>query len=242
MASPNSLQKGSFHKGFEIQEVLRHGDGSRPHVLRIRFANSDAVLKDFDGCDKWFARSFGRLLAARESAALAALSEVSGVPDFIERVGSRALLMEFVMAEPAVKVYDDAQSTGDVEESTADIDWSKFIARFDALVNDLHEAGVAHGDLRSPMNTLITSAAEPVIVDFTAAFIRRGLEIPGRGWLFTKLAEIDQSAVTKMALHVDPRSVSDSDRERHHRRGPLDRMARRTGQSVRWLSRLLISR
>lgn len=230
------VPKQPLHKDFLVEAVLRAGRGSRPHVYRVTYAGKSAVLKDFDGCDKWFALAFGRLLAARESAALAALNGVSGVPDFIATVGSRALLMKYVDARPAVKVNagDDAAAIAE-----SDIDWAAFVVQLESLVERLHRTGVAHGDLRSPLNTLVTVNGEPVLVDFTAAFLRRGWPVPGRGWVYKKLCEIDRSAVIKMALRVHPQSVTGDQLARHQHRGLLNRSARRAGQSIRWLSRLL---
>jgi len=231
--------------------VLRQGCGSRPHVLRISYRDSDAVLKDFDGCDKWFALAFGALLARRESAALAALDGIEGIPQFLGRSGDRALLMQYVAAQPAVKVHATQASvsvdaspadTNGVDAHSTSVDWSDFLDRLQSLVRAIHEAGVAHGDLRSPMNTLVTATGAPVLVDFTAAFLRHGWPLPGRGWVFAKLSDIDRSAVTKMALRVDPGSISELAKKEYERRGVLDRVARRTGQSVRFLSRLLTQR
>ncbi len=226
------------HKGFTVEAVLREGRGSRPHVYRVASAHTQAVLKDFDGCDKWFAFAFGRLLASRESAALAAAAQVDGVPEFLSTVGSRALLMSYIDAEPAVKVHAQ-RHTSDADAPATDIDWVVFVTKLETLVQRLHRAGVAHGDLRSPMNTLVTSAGEPVVVDFTAALLRRGRWFPGRQWAFAKLCEVDRSAVVKMALRVHPESVPTEQIAHYRRRGLLNRAARRTGQSIRWLSRLL---
>jgi len=232
----------SVYKGFAVIEVLRHGRGSRPHVLRVHHAGTEAVLKDFDGCDKWFRLLLGKTLARRESVALAALIDVDGVPQFLGRIGSRALLMQYIPASPAVKVYASATETTNQYSDPQAINWSSFVNRLQTLVDTLHAMGVAHGDLRSPMNTLVTVTGSPVLVDFTAAFLRKGWPVPGRGWVFEQLCGIDRSAVTKMALRVDPDSVSDQVRQDYASRGVLDVVARRSGQSIRWLSRLLTDR
>jgi len=51
-------------------ETYRQGGGSRPDVFLLEKDGEQAVLKDHDGMDKWFAKVVGPLLAWREAKAL----------------------------------------------------------------------------------------------------------------------------------------------------------------------------
>ena len=82
----------------------RQGGRSRPDVLVIDIDGDQAVLKDHNQCDRWFATLLGPLLVWREQRALKRVAELEGIPRFYRCVGSRALLMEHLPGVPITKV------------------------------------------------------------------------------------------------------------------------------------------
>ncbi len=209
-------------------EVLRRGGGSRPDVLRVRCGDGEAILKDQNGCDTAFARLLGPLLAWREARALRRLHGLAGVPDLLDRPDSRSVLMAYVPAVPITKA--------------AHSDWPAFFAALDRLLEAMHERGVAHCDLRSPGNTLVDEAGEPVLVDFVASVHdSRPWNMPGR-WLFGLCCGVDRKAVIKLKAIVAPELVTESERPLLEHRSVLHRALRRTGIVIRNVTRKLFTR
>ena len=207
---------------------FRRGRGSRPDVTLVEVGGSQAVLKDHNGCDHWFGVLIGPLLVWREARALRRLDGVTGTPRLLARIDRRAVLLEYLPGIPITKAGARA--------------WEPFFARLQALVEEMHCAGVAHCDLRSPTNTLIGPDGRPYLVDFVASITdARGWNPVGR-WIFSRFREADRDAVVKLKSIVAPELLSEGEREILGRRmGTVERSARWLGSSVRNLSRKLFT-
>ncbi|MBT5032252.1 MAG: hypothetical protein HOM55_08160 [Proteobacteria bacterium] len=208
-------------------EVLRTGQGTRPDVLLIDVDGKRAILKDQNACDRWFAMLIGPLLCWREARALKRLEAISGVPRLLTKPDARSLLMEYVDAEQAIK-------TQQVQ------DWQAWFDRLEQLIQCMHEAGIAHGDLRSPGNMLIDKQGNPVLVDFVASSGQ------GARWnifansIFRGLCAVDESAVIKLKSKIAP-ELLDNAAASNHVGGKVGLLLRALGQRVRKLSRLLFT-
>lgn len=212
-----------------VREVYRRGGGSRPDVLLIGVDDKLAVLKDHGACDPWFARVLGPLLAGRESRTLQRLHGTRGVPALLGRPDSRSLLIEHVHA---TSLANGAEGT----------DWLVFFKRMDGLLAEMHARGIAHCDLRSPFNTMISEGGEPFIVDFVASLSRGRPWNIVANWLFTHFVRADEEAVIKLKMSVAPELVSEQEYARYSSRSGLERTARWIGSGVRTLSRKLFTR
>ena len=208
-------------------EVLRTGQGTRPDVLLIEVDGKRAILKDQNACDRWFAMLIGPLLCWREARALQRLEQVSGVPGLITKPDARSLLMEYVDAEQAIKTRQS-------------LDWKAWFDKLERLIQRMHEAGIAHGDLRSPGNVLIDKQGNPVLVDFVASSGQ------GAGWniianaIFRGLCAVDESAVVKLKSKIAP-ELLDNAAASNHVGGKVGLLLRALGQGARKLSRLLFT-
>lgn len=209
-------------------EVVRRGGGSRPDVMRVRYGDAQAVLKDQNGCDKTFALLIGPLLAGREARALRRLDAVPGVPRLLARPDRRAVLMEYVAAAPL--------------KSAAHSDWPAFFAALERLLEAMHGQGIAHCDLRSPDNTLVSESGEPVLVDFVASVRQAAPWNPAGGWLFRRFCRVDRKAVLKLKSLVAPELVPASERHLLEHRSWWHRAARGLGVGVRKIARRLFTR
>ncbi len=183
------------------------------------------VLKDFDGCDRWFALILGRFFCAREARALAELNDVVGVPRLVARVGARALTMEFADGQPVKSAQQSA-------------DWPAYFQDLERVIGSMHACDVAHCDLRSPGNALIDAENRAWLVDFTGSFRSRML----LGWVFEQLAWVDRSAIIKIKRRVAPECISKSEHDAAERGHVLERPARIIGQGVRTITRRLLTR
>ncbi|MDH3637888.1 MAG: hypothetical protein OES09_05430 [Gammaproteobacteria bacterium] len=207
---------------------FRRGHGSRPDVRLVSIGDDQVVLKDHNGCDRWFGLLIGPLLVWREARALRRLDSVTGTPRVLVRLDRRALLLEYLPGTPITKADVHA--------------WEPFFARLEALVEEMHRVGVAHCDLRSPTNTLIGPDGEPYLVDFVASVTKASGWNPVGRWIFSRFRVADREAVVKLKSIVAPELLSSGERQILARRmGPVECAARWLGSSVRDLSRKLFT-
>lgn len=119
----------------------------------------------------------------REAEAYQRLAGLAGVPRCYGMVEDRFLLLEFIDGQP----YRDAQ----IPDRQA---W------FDALlhiIQGFHARGVAHGDLKSKSNLMMTADGKPCVVDFGTTFIRRSGFHPVTNRLFEYACQLDLNAWVK---------------------------------------------
>ena len=212
-------------------QTFREGGGSRPDVLLIRSDGEEAVLKDYGRSDPWFRRVVGPMSARREARALEQLRGVRGVPRLLRRVGRDALLLEYV---PGISAREVPRGGLPPE----------FIDQFYRLVDRLHEAGVAHCDLRSRGNVLVGADGEPYLVDFTAHFRRGRSWNPVSRWIYARFCEADRTAVARLKKRHAPELLTEPEKQAlaRDRRTWLERTARFIGKSIRNVSRWLLTK
>lgn len=100
-------------------------------------------------------RWVGRLLAAREAAALSRLHDVEGVPRMIDRWGATGIVREFIEGSPLQKgerVPDD------------------FHALLRSLIGEIHAREMAYVDLEKCENVLLGEDGKPYLFDFQIAW------------------------------------------------------------------------
>ncbi len=212
-------------------KVFRRGEGSRPQVALIEVNGARAVLKDYRYSDPRFRRLVGPLLVWREALALTRLAGQRGVPRLLRRFGGQALLIEYLPGE-AVK----GMARGSLPP--------EFFERFYRLVEEIHARGVAHCDLRSEGNILLTAAGEPCFVDFVAHLGRGPWWNPLQRWAFARLCEADRVAVARLKRTHQPQWLTAEEKRwlARDRNTFFERGARVLGRGIRDLSRRLLTR
>ncbi len=103
----------------------------------------------------------GRMLRAREEAAFRKLEDVAGVPKLIGRWEQTGLIREFVEGHPLAK-----------GERVAD----EFHPQLRALIDTIHDRGMAYVDLEKCENVLVGDDGRPHLFDFQICWY-----LP-RGW------------------------------------------------------------
>ena len=111
-----------------------------------------AILRDARPAHWWLAWIARRLLI-REAKALAALSDIDGIPQLI-RHDSHTLLRTFLPGEPMHRGRPQTAS------------YFREAAR---LLRRIHSAGVVHNDLAKEANILLSQTGSPAFIDFQLA-------------------------------------------------------------------------
>jgi len=221
---PEALHAHAVH-------TYRKGGGSRPEVVLVDVDGARAVLKDYRHADPAFRRLIAPILVWREALALRRLAGQRGVPALLRVFDREAILLGHI----------DGQSAKQCPRGTIPAD---FFGRFYRLVDEIHARGVAHCDLRSEGNILVTPSGEPAFVDFVAHIGRPSWwNLPMR-WVYARLCEADRVAVARMKrTHVpDALTAEELAALARDRNTPLERFARVIGKSIRNVTRFLFTR
>lgn len=210
--------------------TFRQGGGTRPDVLLINVDGNQAVLKDQNSADKWFAILIGPLLNWRECKALHLLSEHPAIPNLLAKPDGRSFLMDFHASEQVTQL------------NNISVNWPIFFTRLQDSIKKMHQLGVAHNDLRNPTNILVSKEGEPVLVDLVACFCRGRRWNLINNWVFTKFTQVDQSAIHKLKNRVAPELITDADIDTKDIAGRPGLWIKRVGQAIRKVSRALFTK
>jgi tRNA A-37 threonylcarbamoyl transferase component Bud32 len=207
--------------------TYRKAHGSRPDVLLIRIDGDEAVLKDYTHSDTWFRRLIAPLLVIREVRSLKKLDGVTGVPRLYHVYNRLSFLVESVNGIAASQMKKDTLDNA-------------FFERMNKVLDDVHEKGVTHCDLRSAGNTLITEDHQPWLVDFVASIHQSSRwNIIGR-WIFEQFVDADYGAVLKLKKRLAPEHLTKKEIDQIlHPHSIVERVGRKMGRSVRFITRNL---
>lgn len=210
-----------------VTATHRKAHGSRPDVLQISIDNNQAVLKDYSHSDTWFRRLLAPLLVMREVRSLKQLDGVIGVPHLYHVYNRYAFLVESV----------NGVAASQIPKNTLDND---FFERMKKVLDEIHEKGVTHCDLRSAGNTLVTPNQQPWLVDFVASIHQsRRWNLIGR-WIFDQFVDADYGAVLKLKKRLAPELLTSDELDKiEHPHSVVERVGRKMGRSVRFITRNL---
>ena len=175
------------------------------------------AVKDYANRPAWLRNSLGRLLIRHECAAYRRLAGMEGIPAFAGRVDAHAFAVAFVDGKDLSRIR-----RGDVSAS--------FFSRLMDLLNRLHGAGVAHGDLHH-RDVLVDSRGSPFLVDFSTAVLMEPVAGKVRRALFRAACGSDRRAGLKLKRRHDPRALTAEENQE------LDQVPAwyRIGKGLRWL-------
>ena len=150
-------------------------------VLLFREAGMEFVIKAAMGAGA--VRRARQATLEREYRAYERLGEVSGVPRCYGFLDDKYLVLEYIHGQP----YREAQIS----------DREGWFAQLLETLKECHARGVAHGDLKSKSNLMITDRGEPCIIDFgTTVLARRGFHPVGNR-MFAYACQLDLNAWVK---------------------------------------------
>lgn len=207
---------------------LRTAGGTRPDVRIVETENRRTVVKDFLRSDLLFRVLVGPILIRRESTALARMNSVEGVPQLLQRIDRHAMAIEHIDGA-ALRDFK-----GNIPEG--------FFDELADVMRAAHSRGIAHCDLRSSGNVIITSDGKPKVIDFAACVMRgRGLN-PFINFLFRQFTEGDLYAVLMLKRKHAPDQLRPEEIDRLNTPLPYEELAKNIGCSVRNITRRLLTR
>lgn len=165
----------------------------------------------------------------REYKAYCQLQGVAGIPQCLGFLDHRYLLLEQVRGQP----YRDSEIQ----------DREQFFDQLLKILQAIHARQVAHGDLKSKGNLLVTEQQQPCVIDFGTSFRHKSVFHPINNWFFRTARRLDLNAWVKHKYEGRYSNASAADAELLHynwletlvRRlsgRPMDRVYRRPDDSV----------
>lgn len=166
-------------------------------LLRYRDRGTDLVIKAAMG--RGVLRMLRERTLRREFAAYRRLGALQGVPQCHGMAGGHYLVLEHIAGTP----YREAEWG----------DRARWFDEFLLLLRAIHERGVAHGDLKSKANIMVTDDGRPCVIDFGTAFVRKAGFHPVNRRLFEHARRMDLNAYVKHKYHGRYQDIAGPDRE-----------------------------
>ena len=214
MAEAHDGDLAAFFEHFSPEDWPVSARSNQGVILRVRTGDLDLAVKTPSGRGLgWYARRFSLL---REHRAYRRIEGLPGFPRCLGLFEGRYLAIEYVRGELLRQTTPDDRET--------------FFGRLRTAIEAMHDRGVAHGDLKSRRNVIITDDGRPMIIDLGTAVIRK----PGRHllnrWLFDYMRQIDLNGWVKLKYGSYDR-VDELDRHlvRRTRIERINNWARRRG-------------
>jgi predicted Ser/Thr protein kinase len=138
-----------------------------------------------------------RALLARERRVYARLRGIGGVPRCYGMLGDD-LVLEYV-AGPSLRAYE-----GQIR------DRERFFADLLTTLQEMHAAGVAHGDLKRKDNVIVGAGERPYLIDFGIACLRGNSRLYNR-YVFEAVRQMDYNAWIKLKYQRRDADVTAAD-------------------------------
>lgn len=181
------------------KNVLSHGYQGKTFVYR----RNDAHLVIKAPMGRGIGLLIRRWMLANEHRVYRILDGMDGIPKCYGFLQKRYLLLEYVEGTPIRHAFIE--------------DPEFFYKALLQLIQRLHAAGVAHGDLKKKDNTLVVHGKHPCLVDFGVAIIRKKRFAPLNGYLFRLFQKFDTNAWAKLKYNRQMEKMTPEDRVYYQR-------------------------
>ena len=151
-----------------------------------------------------------RQMISNEFKVYSRLSRMEGIPVCHGLLENRYLVLEFVDGVP---IKDSPLSDRTY--------FSRVLLR---LIKEMHQAGVAHGDLKKKDNILVVNGRHPILLDFGVAIIRKKGLAPINHFLFNLFRKFDFNAYIKVKYRKRWDRINEDDQQ-YYQRTMIEKMA-----------------
>jgi hypothetical protein len=173
-------------------EILHRGRWGNADIHLFRRGNEVWVVKDFLHCPFIVRHTWGAFMVGREMSAMRKLQGFPGFPRDPFRLDRFAVAYRY-------------ETGRDIGRAAPGLLTPAFFGKLESLVAEMHRRGVAHLDLRSGSNALVTGAGEPYILDFQSHVSLDGLP----RFLRNLLIDVDRSGVYKHWARLAPGTLGE---------------------------------
>jgi serine/threonine protein kinase len=201
--------------------ILRKPTATRPIIWLVEEDGVRAVVKDFSVNRFFFRNIFGRFLVWREAKAYNKMKNLTGVPTFFGVIGGLALVTEEIPGTDLGRVKDRSMLQDVFFDALKDV------------VNDCHQRGLAHCDLKKAGNILLGDDGRPYIIDWAAAISRNEFRLPFFDLIYKRFVLDDYNAITKQKLRLAPELATPDERQVYYYRSWAERSIRAIRNSIR---------
>ena len=170
-----------FHEGRSVAQA---------DIYETDWEGRPALLKDFSDRPWLVRRWWGRAVLAREVRVLRDLNSVEGVPRLYATAGPEAFIMERLDATRMPGRKDPPPSPA-------------FWANARRLIDQFHEQGIGHGDLRRK-NILVGPHDEAYLIDFATTISCKSRGSRWRRFLYQRYRRIDRVTFARIKASYDP--------------------------------------
>jgi len=164
-------------------------------ILLYQQGDDSLIIKTPMG--KGLVRMIRQKTLKREFKAYRQLRGVAGIPACYGFLDSRYLLLEHIEG----KAFRDAE----IENKEL------FFEQLLIILRNIHAKNVAHGDLKSKSNLLVTNEQKPCVIDFGTAFRFKSGFHPVNNWFFKTAKRLDLNAWVKHKYHGHYSNASPED-------------------------------
>ena len=201
--------------------ILREPTSTRPIIRLVEQDGVRAVVKDFSP-NKFFLRNtVGRFLIWREAKAYRKLRNLKGVPAMYGTIEGLAIVIEEIQGT----------DLGNYKKGWRPPD--RFLDSLKELVDDFHERGIAHCDLKRAPNIILGHDGRPYIIDWGASISDREFSFYPVNLIYQKCARDDYNAITKLKLRYTPEAISPEERDKYCHRSRAERFMRAVRDRLR---------
>jgi predicted Ser/Thr protein kinase len=146
-----------------------------------------------------------RAMLRNEHRVYSKLAGLNGIPRCHGLLERRYLVLEYVDGVPIRKA--------NIRDRNA------FFSRFFELIEQLHDAGVAHGDMKKKDNVLVVGGCEPYVIDFGVAVVKKPGFAPINRYLYRIAKRFDFNAWVKLKTGFKTGALIEREDEHYERTG-----------------------
>lgn len=202
-------------------QVLRRPSSTRPAIRLVEENGIQGVVKDFSVNGFVYRTLIGRFLLWRERRSYQQLKGIKGIPVFYRNIDGLALVISRVPGT------DLEQLSGEEKPDAV------FFQKLSDLIQECHNNGVAHCDLKRCSNLMKDRFGNPYIVDWAAAITEKEFFLYPLKAIYRRFVEDDLKAVTKLKLRFCPTVVTEEEEKNYSQRGIGERAIRAVRDAAR---------
>lgn len=230
--------------------LLRKPTKTRPPIWIVEEGGKKAVVKDFSRQGWLYRNIVGRVLIWRERKAYELLQGVEGIPCLYRTIPGKALIIEAIDGQDLRSFEDDLISMlkEGAEESAIedkrDVLSPVFFTKMKKLVDDIHERGLAHCDLKRTPNIIIGEDGNPYIVDWAAFIARSEARLFPLNILYKRFLQDDYLSITKVKVNNRPDLATEQEHQDYidYKAGREEAGLERTVRELRKKARKLLKK